>query len=51
MVQSDVGSVDARIAGRWAQAVATLGSTLPLQGEDPVDELAAPEAGDPEAQA
>lgn len=31
LVHSDVGSVDARIAGRWAQAAAALGSTLPLQ--------------------
>jgi flagellar assembly protein FliH len=34
LVHSDVGSIDARIAGRWAQAAAALGSTLPLDGED-----------------
>ncbi len=34
LVQSDVGSIDARIAGRWAQAAAALGSTLPLDGVD-----------------
>jgi flagellar assembly protein FliH len=34
LVQSDVGSIDARIAGRWAQAAAALGSTLPLEGQD-----------------
>lgn len=30
LVQSDVGAVDARIAVRWAQAAAALGSTLAL---------------------
>ncbi len=30
LVQSDVGAVDARIATRWAQAAAALGSDLPL---------------------
>jgi flagellar assembly protein FliH len=35
LVQSDVGSVDARIAGRWAQAAAALGSQLPLDGDAP----------------
>ena len=30
LVQSDVGAVDARIATRWAQAAAALGSSLPL---------------------
>ncbi len=30
MVESDVGAVDARIAQRWAQAAAALGSVLPL---------------------
>jgi flagellar assembly protein FliH len=30
LVHSDVGTVDARIAGRWAQAAAALGSTRPL---------------------
>jgi flagellar assembly protein FliH len=30
LVQSDVGAVDARIATRWAQAAAALGSQLPL---------------------
>ena len=33
LVHSDVGSVDARIAQRWAQAAAALGSELPLDGE------------------
>lgn len=33
LVQSDVGAVDARIATRWAQAAAALGSTLPLEDE------------------
>jgi flagellar assembly protein FliH len=33
LVHSDVGSIDARIAGRWAQAAAALGSTLPLDGD------------------
>ena len=32
-VHSDVGSVDARIAVRWAQAAGALGSDLPLDGE------------------
>lgn len=31
LVQSDVGAIDARIAARWAQASAALGSQLPLQ--------------------
>ena len=35
LVQSDVGSVDARIAGRWAQAAAALGSKLPLDETTP----------------
>ncbi|MBU6260066.1 MAG: flagellar assembly protein FliH [Burkholderiales bacterium] len=30
LVESDAGAVDARIESRWAQAVATLGSELPL---------------------
>jgi len=30
LVQSDVGAVDARIATRWSQAAAALGSELPL---------------------
>ena len=30
LVNSDVGTVDARIAGRWAQAAAALGSKRPL---------------------
>jgi flagellar assembly protein FliH len=34
MVQSDVGAVDARIATRWVQAAAALGSSQPLEGED-----------------
>ena len=33
LVQSDVGAVDARIAIRWAQAAAALGSILPLEDE------------------
>ena len=33
MVQSDVGAVDARIATRWAQAAAALGSQEPLEGD------------------
>jgi flagellar assembly protein FliH len=33
MVQSDVGAVDARIATRWAQAAAALGSELPLDDQ------------------
>lgn len=36
MVVSDVGSIDARIGTRWAQAVAALGSEMPL--EDPAAE-------------
>jgi flagellar assembly protein FliH len=38
LVQSDVGSVDARIAGRWAQAAAALGSDLALDSGDTGDE-------------
>ncbi len=34
LVQSDVGAVDARIAERWAQAAAALGSELPLADEE-----------------
>ncbi len=34
LVESDVGAVDARIAVRWAQAAAALGSKLPLQDSD-----------------
>ncbi len=34
LVHSDVGNIDARIAGRWAQAAAALGSSLPLDGDD-----------------
>ena len=34
LVQSDVGAIDARIAQRWAQAAAALGSTVAL-GETP----------------
>jgi flagellar assembly protein FliH len=33
VVESDVGAVDARIAVRWAQAAAALGSELPLDDE------------------
>ena len=35
LVQSDVGAIDARIAARWAQAAAALGSQLPLQSHAP----------------
>jgi len=35
MVQSDVGAVDARIATRWAQAAAALGSEEPLDEDSP----------------
>jgi flagellar assembly protein FliH len=40
LVQSDVGAIDARIASRWAQAAAALGSVEPLDGGDaaPPDE-------------
>jgi flagellar assembly protein FliH len=34
-VESDVGAVDARIAVRWAQAAAALGSNLPLDEDTP----------------
>ena len=34
LVESDVGSVDARIATRWAQAVAALGADQPWDTED-----------------
>lgn len=34
LVESDVGAVDARIAVRWAQAAAALGSRLALQDSD-----------------
>jgi flagellar assembly protein FliH len=37
LVQSDVGAVDARIASRWAQAAAALGSALPWVDEAGVD--------------
>ena len=36
LVQSDVGAIDARIASRWAQAAAALGSLEPLDGGDAV---------------
>jgi flagellar assembly protein FliH len=41
LVQSDVGAIDARIASRWAQAAAALGSLEPLDGGDttPPDEV------------
>lgn len=42
LVHSDVGSIDARIAGRWAQAAAALGSALPLDGDDTERDEAAP---------
>jgi flagellar assembly protein FliH len=35
LVHSDVGSVDARIGVRWAQAAAALGSELPLEDAQP----------------
>ena len=34
LVESDVGSVDARVAARWAQAVAALGADVPWNAED-----------------
>jgi flagellar assembly protein FliH len=34
LVHSDVGAIDARIASRWAQAAAALGSSEPLHGGD-----------------
>jgi len=34
LVHSDVGAIDARIASRWAQAAAALGSSEPLNGGD-----------------
>ncbi len=34
LVQSDVGAVDARIAMRWTQAAAALGSDLPFEDTD-----------------
>jgi flagellar assembly protein FliH len=37
LVQSDVGSIDARLDVRWRQAAAVLGSLLPLQ-ESPEDD-------------
>ncbi len=42
LVHSDVGSIDARIAGRWAQAAAALGSTLSLDGDDTEPDEATP---------
>jgi flagellar assembly protein FliH len=35
MVQSDVGAIDARIAARWSQAAAALGSAQPLDDATP----------------
>ena len=32
-IESDLGSIDARIESRWAQAAATLGQSLPLNNE------------------
>ena len=32
-IESDLGSIDARIESRWAQAAATLGQALPLSDE------------------
>jgi flagellar assembly protein FliH len=43
LVVSDVGSIDARIGTRWAQAVAALGSAAPLDSDDADD---AGDAGD-----
>ena len=40
LVESDVGAVDARIAVRWAQAAAALGSKLPLHDDDEAGEAA-----------
>ena len=34
LVQSDVGAIDARLAARWAQAAASLGSDEPLHQDD-----------------
>ena len=34
LVQSDVGAIDARIASRWAQAAAAMGSDETLAGDD-----------------
>jgi len=34
LVQSDVGAIDARIASRWAQAAAAMGSDEALAGDD-----------------
>ena len=34
-VESDAGAIDARIAARWAQAAAVLGSTQPWEDETP----------------
>ena len=33
-VEADIGSVDARIASRWAQAAQALGADVPWQGKD-----------------
>ncbi len=33
-IESDLGSIDARIETRWAQAAATLGQTLPLNDDE-----------------
>lgn len=41
LVQSDVGAIDARIASRWAQAAAALGSHEPLDDAQTVDEAEA----------
>jgi flagellar assembly protein FliH len=35
VVESDLGAIDARIASRWAQAAAALGSDEPWQDDDP----------------
>ena len=35
-VQSDVGAIDARIASRWAQAAAAMGSDETLAGDERV---------------
>jgi flagellar assembly protein FliH len=34
MVESDVGSIDARIGTRWGQAAAVLGQTTPYEEAD-----------------
>ncbi len=45
-VESDVGSIDARIASRWAQAAGAMGSELPWEASDTGDE-SLPDADEP----